>query len=277
LSERHSPLLDAPGQEYEVGHAPAPWALKQCAETGLVFLANPPPYEEFSEHYAYEVTHAREMAARRAAEPLRYAFSTAMKHFRARVLRRNKMLSLARSLLAAAAPGELHVLDVGCGWGALLEDLGTALAPAQRARYRPYGVEISRQLAHIASERLEKLGGACLHAPAAEGLARFGTLRFDVIIMASYLEHEIHPLPVLQRCRAQLKAGGSIVLKVPNYACWNRRLRGDRWCGFRWPDHVNYFTPATLRLAAKRAGLRIVRFDTNPLSDNMYAILRAPA
>jgi len=30
------------------------------------------------------------------------------------------------------------------------------------------------------------------------------------------------------------------------YACLARQLRGRRWCGYRWPDHVNYFTPETL-------------------------------
>ena len=69
-------------------------------------------------------------------------------------------------------------------------------------------------------------------------------------------------------------------VKVPNYACFNRTVRGDRWCGFRWPDHVNYFTPRTLREMVESAGLRIARmnfFDRHPFSDNMYAVLEKPA
>jgi len=68
-----------------------------------------------------------------------------------------------------------------------------------------------------------------------------------------------------------------IIIKVPNYASVNRKIRGARWCGFRWPDHVNYFTPATLHMMALKAGLELVRMtflDRNPLSDSMYAILQ---
>jgi hypothetical protein len=69
------------------------------------------------------------------------------------------------------------------------------------------------------------------------------------------------------------------VVKVPNWACINRSVRGERWCGFRWPYHVNYFTPDTLREMAARAGLvvsRMSRIDVSPLSDNMYAVLMKP-
>ena len=55
-----------------------------------------------------------------------------------------------------------------------------------------------------------------------------------------------------------------------------RHLRGPRWCGYRWPDHVNYFTPATLQRMAEAAGLRVARMnalDRSPLSDSLYAVL----
>lgn len=120
------------------------------------------------------------------------------------------------------------------------------------------------------------MGGSCVQASAPAGLACLPEGRFRLILLASYLEHEVQPLPVLRRCRALLADSGLVVVKVPNYACWNRRLRGARWCGFRWPDHVNYFTPATLREMAARAGLRVSRMalrDRHPLSDSLYAVL----
>jgi hypothetical protein len=102
-----------------------------------------------------------------------------------------------------------------------------------------------------------------------------------VVVLSCILEHEIEPLPLLRRCRERLTLDGRIVVKVPNYACAGRRLRGTRWCGYRWPDHVNYFTPQTLTAMARAAGLRVVRmnaFDRWPLSDSLYAVLgRDPA
>jgi len=280
MPPRISPLLETRGHEADLPYAPAPWVLKECRETGLVFLVNPPAYEALSETFAYEVTFEKESSARRAAEPLRYAISTGLKHFRARVLKRNKMLRLARQLIEQSASERVHVLDVGCGWGSLLDELHRSLPGLLQRRVVPHGVEISKVLAGISDEKLRKLNGSCIHAPAQEGLLSFAGGSFDVIIMASYLEHEARPLAVLRNSASRLKPGGAIIIKVPNYASVNRKLRGARWCGFRWPDHVNYFTPTTLSLLAAKAGLAVTRMtllDQNPLSDNMYAILKARA
>jgi 2-polyprenyl-3-methyl-5-hydroxy-6-metoxy-1,4-benzoquinol methylase len=277
-SFRISPLLAEQGREEDLSYAPAPWVLKKCLETDIIFLANPPAYEELSETYAYEVTFKKESEARRQAEPIRYAFSTMLKRFRARVLKRNKVLGILRGLIADSRSAQVNVLDVGCGWGELLQILMTSLPPAERARVAPHGVEISRALAQLSDDKLRPLGGRCVHASAQDGVLRFDEDYFDVIIMASYLEHEASPLAVLENCRKRLKADGHIIVKVPNFACFNRMIRGPKWSGFRWPDHVNYFTPKTLRAMAARAGLEVVRMnalDITPFSDNMYALLRA--
>jgi hypothetical protein len=95
------------------------------------------------------------------------------------------------------------------------------------------------------------------------------------IVLSCILEHEIEPLPLLRRCVSRLAADGRLVVKVPNYACLSRHVRGGRWCGYRWPDHVNYFTPTTLVAMGRAAGLRVVRMtlaDRQPLSDSLYAI-----
>ena len=99
-----------------------------------------------------------------------------------------------------------------------------------------------------------------------------------VIVLSCILEHEIEPLTLLRRCRERLAADGRIIVKVPNYNCIGRLLRGRKWCGFRWPDHVNYFTAQTLSAMARAAGLEVVRmglFDRSPFSDSLYAVLGA--
>ena len=275
---RISPLLSQQGREEDLSYAPSPWVLKKCVETDIIFLANPPAYEELSETYAYEVTFKKESSARQQAEPIRYAFSTLLKRFRARVLKRNKVLGILRKLIAQSTSSRVNVLDVGCGWGELLQTLMVSLPPEQRVRVAPHGVEISRALARLSDDKLQPLGGRCVHASAQDGVLLFDEDYFDVIVMASYLEHESSPLEVLENCRQRLRVGGSIIIKVPNFACFNRMLRGPRWSGFRWPDHVNYFTPKTLRAMADKAGLEVVRMtalDVTPFSDNMYALLQA--
>jgi hypothetical protein len=77
-----------------------------------------------------------------------------------------------------------------------------------------------------------------------------------------------------------LRPGAPLIIKVPNYGCLNRMVSGGKWCGFRYPDHVNYWTPKTLKKIIEDTGLEIVRFnikDRFPTSDNMWLIARKPA
>lgn len=69
-----------------------------------------------------------------------------------------------------------------------------------------------------------------------------------------------------------------MILKLPNYASWNRMIRGKRWCGYRFPDHVNYFTPRALRRILELNGFEVAWFrwrDRLPTSDNMWCVARA--
>lgn len=115
-----------------------------------------------------------------------------------------------------------------------------------------------------------------MHAVELQGLASFEAGLFDLIVMSSFLEHEIQPLPLLREATRMLLANGRMLVKVPNFASWNRSLRGVRCCGYRWPDHVNYFAPDTLSAMAQAAGLKVHRmnaFDHFALSDSLYAVL----
>jgi SAM-dependent methyltransferase len=103
---------------------------------------------------------------------------------------------------------------------------------------------------------------------------------FDVVTMQSYIEHESNPMAALRAAWDLLKPGGVLVVKTPNHDCWNRRLRRSAWCGYRFPDHCNYFTMRTLSAAALRAGFRILpglRRDRLAFSDNMYLAVEKPA
>ena len=54
---------------------------------------------------------------------------------------------------------------------------------------------------------------------------------------------------------------------------------GRKWCGFRYPDYLNYFTPASLRRMAEKCGYSVKSAFSQrlPTSDNMYAILKKTA
>ncbi len=275
-STRVCPLLEQESDTVPLADAPSPWDLRQCVETGFVYLANPPAQEQFREEFAWEVTHARESMERRQREPLVHAVSHAVKQFRYRVLRRDKMAAVVGDLLRDARGRRLRLVDIGCAAGDLLDRVVARVQPTVAERIEPIGIEISTHLASRADAALRRRGGRCIHGTGIDGLRELPTGSVDVVVLSCVLEHEISPLPLLRACRERLAAAGRIVVKVPNYDCVSRRLRGSRWCGYRWPDHVNYFTPRTLAEMASRAGLGVVRMDLTdrwPLSDSLYAIL----
>ena len=274
---RVSPLCERETATTVLDVAPPPWVVRRCNESGLVFLENPPGYDSLKSELAWEVSWKREASRRAAEEPTLYAMSKAAKRFRQRVLKRHKVADMATAIVMSSASSQIRLLDLGCGDGQLLGLVMARLAPDRRARCQPHGVEISNELARQAQVALSAQGGHCVHAPALQGLASCEAGYFDLIVLSSFLEHEIQPLALLREVSRTLRPGGQVLIKVPNYACWNRWLRGRRWCGYRWPDHVNYFTPATLAAAGKVAGLSVARLnlsDRFPLSDSLYAVLR---
>lgn len=281
--KRVCPLTGRDSPTKILNYSRHPWVLRQCLESGFVYLENPPDYAHFKEEFAWEVTSQKESETRKAAEPVLYAASTAVKKVRGRLLKRNKILSLSLPLISRSSEqhsGPIRVVDIGCGWGDLLLQIVSQTPAPIQSRCVPFGIELSNELARISSEKLAQCGGEkCVNDTAINGVTAFGPDFFDLIVMSSFLEHEINPLPLLRLCSIRLRPGGSIIIKVPNYGCINRWVRGARWCGFRWPDHVNYFTPRTLRAFGQLAGLKVARMkfiDRHPLSDNMYAVLCKP-
>jgi SAM-dependent methyltransferase len=212
------------------------------------------------------------------AEPWVAKWSALTRFVRRAVLpNRNRLFAMARAVLPRGT--SLTLLDVGCGTGSLLADIARRYARLGIAVV-PLGIEISRHLAAVSGAAYAALGGKVVFAGAVDGMSEFPPESLDGIFLSSFLEHEAQPLRLLRETRRALKTAGAIVLKVPNYACWNRLLRGRRWCGYRFPDHVNYFTPRTLAILATEAGFVVARqnfLDRLPLSDSMYAVLRKKA
>ncbi len=272
------PITEQPTQVTLLDDSRRPWRLVQCQQTGFVFLENPPNYSQLAEEFAWEKSGKEKRKRQVAEQPIATHISTFLKRLKHFVFpRRNKFLALAHAVIEPQ--DTLSLLDVGCGSGHMVSAL---CEHYQRlgSEVVPFGVEISEQLATVAQEQFACAGGDVARLPATDGVAQFAPEQFDAVLMCSFLEHEAQPLTLLNLTHRALKPSGVVIIKVPNYASWNRRVRGRKWCAFRYPDHVNYFTPATLRAVAREAGFRVARqfpLDALPWSDSMYMVLKKSA
>lgn len=159
-------------------------------------------------------------------------------------------------------PGKL--LDIGCG------DVVRWTTP-----FVPFGIEISKHLAARANDKMKPLGGECFQGAGADIIFDLPENHFDSVMMHSYLEHEIRFRDLLRGCLRALKPGGRAFVRVPNFSSLNRRISGVKWPGFRYPDHVNYFTPESLRRAAHEARFEFKLVNRHKIwvDDNIQAVL----
>ncbi|MGD0279306.1 MAG: class I SAM-dependent methyltransferase [Smithella sp.] len=241
------------------------WIIKKCARCNFVYLENPPSYEELEETYAWEKT-SHQVAQKKTESALRRGVRV-IEHYKDRLIRRDKLIALVKQNFPAGP-----VIDVGCGGGEVIARLDQ--------KYIPSGIEVSKQLSSRAQKIAESRGGRVYCGNALLGLDTFEKHSFTGAIMSAYFEHESAPREVLQKIMRILRPGAPLVIKVPNYGCINRMVMGGRWCGFRYPDHVNYWTPKSLKQIIGDTGFEIVRFnigDRFPTSDNMWLIARKPA
>lgn len=253
------------------------WKLIRCRETGFVFLANPPDYARLEEEFAWEKTMPLERERRKVDEPIIAKLSEFAKSTKKYLSpKRNKIAAIAFSATQKYYPkGHIELLDIGCGKGKLMVELHRRFIEAGRS-VAPRGIEVSRQLAKESHARVSELGGEVISANALEGIGTLPKESINLVTMSSFLEHEFRPLSLLRLIDNVLEPNGIVVLKIPNFASWNRFIRGKKWCGFRLPDHVNYFTPKTLGILAQEAGFHLYRQKARykyPFSDSMYAVL----
>jgi SAM-dependent methyltransferase len=85
---------------------------------------------------------------------------------------------------------------------------------------------------------------------------------FDVVTMFDLFEHVYQPRAFLQTLHAITKDGGVVVITTPNQRSLLARLSGRRWVSYKIPEHVYYYTPATLtRMVAPPFKVELMRAE----------------
>lgn len=142
------------------------------------------------------------------------------------------------------------VLDVGCSSGAFLFQLNQRFPGC----YQALGTDVSGPPLDYA----EKRGVAVARGNFLE--QDFGERKFDAITFWAILEHLLAPGQFLAKAESLLNPSGLCFVLVPNMKSLAARMLGARY-RYIYPQHLNYFTKATLtRLVAPR--FSVIEFRT---------------
>ncbi|MCC5024369.1 MAG: methyltransferase domain-containing protein [Candidatus Synoicihabitans palmerolidicus] len=260
ISPRLNPLTNSHTRTRPTPYSWGEWRVVQCEETGMVYLENPPSYDRLAEEFAWEKTYEEEKQRRYQDEPVLSRVSGMVKWMRWN-LKGPRIVATSLAHLQALEeimPSGTHLqfLDVGCGDGKKTVQIPELMKQRGLAAVSPIGIEVSTAQAVEAQSRFKPFGGRCIPLTVLDGLAEIEDTSIHLIVLCSFLEHEVQPVELLTACCAKLARKGRIIIKVPNFDLWHRRVRQEKWCGFRYPNHVNYFTPDTLGKVVHRAGLR---------------------
>lgn len=154
--------------------------------------------------------------------------------------------------LDGLTPGK--VLEVGCGAGELL-------AHFAEQGWETYGIDPSAAATAAAADR-----GANVHTGTLDDQPWPGG--FQVIVFQHSLEHIPDPVAAVRAAGGLLAPGGRLIVDVPNWMSWQRRLFRNRWFVLDLPRHLQHFSPRALTVLARKLGLepRSVGTNSNAIS-----------
>ena len=138
------------------------------------------------------------------------------------------------------------LLDIGCSWGRYLRQMESLGWEVHGIEYNPQSVIYAREslgLTNVYEGRIEDI-----HLP---------DEKFDVVHMSMVLEHTHQPRSALLKLQRTLKQGGQLIVSVPDFSGIEFRLFGRYCYALQVPQHLNYFTPVTLKKMLSEAGFVI--------------------
>jgi 2-polyprenyl-3-methyl-5-hydroxy-6-metoxy-1,4-benzoquinol methylase len=145
----------------------------------------------------------------------------------------------------AFVTGGSRLLDVGAGTGHLARSVKSRIpgieihcieeSGALRDRLDHQGFEVSQNLDAILAGR-----------------------SFDAVLLIEVIEHVPDPVDVLNRLRGLLDPKGRIFLTTP---CGELRNGSLTTNAYNTPEHVQFFTEKSLRLAVEKAGFSSITYE----------------
>jgi predicted SAM-dependent methyltransferase len=165
-------------------------------------------------------------------------------------LRRKYLVDEITGLAGGSHSGSRVWLDVGCGWGALLDEV-------RDRGYMPKGIEITRNCLDFATMQL--------NIPVSN--SQFLDSRMDrgscaVVSMVHVLEHLPQPKQTLEKIYDVLEDGGMFCGIVPNISSLCSEYLKENWVWLDQVHHYVHYSPETLTRVLTNAGLSVERMYT---------------
>ena len=86
--------------------------------------------------------------------------------------------------------------------------------------------------------------------------------------MFHVLEHLYEPAGYLDAAHELLRPDGRLIMQVPNAACWQFLLLGERWNGIDVPRHLIDFRLSDVESLLDHCGFEVLRHKHFSLRDN---------
>ena len=133
------------------------------------------------------------------------------------------------------------LLEVGCGYGYLLDEARAYFDRRVGTEFSPQGAEIARAT------------GAEVFVGGIEQIS--AERKFDCVLAVQVIEHVYQPLTFVKQLISHTQPGGHIVVATPDIGGVLRKAMGRYWPSFKVPEHVGYFDFRTLSRLMENAGL----------------------
>lgn len=142
------------------------------------------------------------------------------------------------------------LLDVGCATGEFLN------AVSHSKRWHVKGVEIDEKAAEIARQKyqLNVVAGTIFSNEITKD-------SYDVITFWEVIEHLHNPAEVLHKAFTLTNPGGILIVRLPNFASFDKSIFGKYWAGFDAPRHLYIFSPTTIKKMIEKAGYKILEIN----------------
>jgi hypothetical protein len=98
---------------------------------------------------------------------------------------------------------------------------------------------------------------------------------FDLAILWHVLEHLEDPSQTFELLSQLLKAGGLLLLEVPNYSSIQSRLAGKHWFHLDTEHHLHHFSNQGLQRLLRRRGFEILKTSTFSAEQCPYGALQS--